>query len=282
MVLNDIYAEIEKVKELEGVDSEVIGYSLLGRPIIALHIGSYEGKQVLIQGSIHAREYITSLLLIEQIKFTKTQVFDGGFYFIPLVNPDGVALVLEGGKSVNCNLLREYLIKINNNSEDFSLWKANAAAVDLNVNFDADWGAGRQNVFQPSSSNFVGYYAQSEREVNNLINFANKIKPSMTLSYHSRGEVIYYGFNGQTIEQEKNDLFIASNVAEVTGYLIEKLSGSVGGFKDWTTRHLGVPALTIEVGSEEMKHPIGKEHLESIFNKNKLVPIVAMKSLTKL
>lgn len=280
MTVEEIQLQIENLSSLPGTEVYNIGYSLLGRPITAVHIGSYSGPQILIQGAIHAREYITSLLLIELVKFTNTQRFSGGFYFVPLMNPDGVALVLEGNSTIKCDVLKQYLTNIiNGGSEDFSLWKANANAVDLNVNFNADWGQGRQNVFCPAPANFVGYYPESEREVRTLINFAENIKPSMTISYHSRGEVIYYGFTGQTESELERDLLIASNVAEVTGYSVERSLGSVGGFKDWTTRFLNVPALTIEVGSSEMNHPIGDEFLPQIFEKNKYVPIVSMNSI---
>lgn len=279
MKLVDIQQAILGLGALPGVDVFNVGYSLLGRPITGVHIGSYSGDQILIQGAIHAREYITSLLLVELVKFTVNNQFSGGFYFIPMMNPDGVALVLEGASTLPCEALKQFLTNVNGGNSDFSLWKANANAVDLNVNFNADWGQGRQNVFCVAPANFVGYYPESEREVRALTAFALKNKPAMTISYHTRGEVIYYGFTGQTDAERERDLAIANNIAEVTGYTVETAEGSVAGFKDWTTRVLKVPALTIEVGSANMAHPIGEQYLNEIFEKNKLVPLVAMQSL---
>lgn len=69
--------------------------------------------------------------------------------FVPLVNPDGAMLVkysLDGAEFSS----REFLKRVNNNSTDFSKWKANGRAVDLNVNFDADFGKGESNVFYPA------------------------------------------------------------------------------------------------------------------------------------
>ncbi len=279
MKLVDIQQAILGLGALPGVDVFNVGYSLLGRPITGVHIGSYSGDQILIQGAIHAREYITSLLLVELVKFTVNNQFSGGFYFIPMMNPDGVALVLEGASTLPCEALKQFLTNVNGGNSDFSLWKANANAVDLNVNFNADWGQGRQNVFCVAPANFVGYYPESEREVRALTAFALKNKPAMTISYHTRGEVIYYGFTGQTDAERERDLAIANNIAEVTGYTVETAEGSVAGFKDWTTRVIKVPALTIEVGSANMAHPIGEQYLNEIFEKNKLVPLVAMQSL---
>ena len=279
MTIQEINQRILNLGSLPNVDVFNMGYSLLGRPIIGVHIGSYSGNQILIQGAIHAREYITALLLIEQVKYLATQNFQGGFYFIPMMNPDGVDLVLEGTKNIPCEKLRQFLLLVNDGSEDFSEWKPNANAVDMNTNFDADWGQGTQNVFCPAPANFVGYYPNSEREVRELEEFALKNRPQMTISYHSRGEVIYYGFTGQTDEELARDLRIASEIAEVTGYQVLRSYGSVAGFKDWTTRVLNVPAVTIEVGNFSMGSPITEEYLPEIFEQNKLVPQTAMNAL---
>ena len=64
---------------------------------------------------------------------------------------------------------RKQLLNINKNSEDFSLWKANARGVDINVNFDADWGEGRYNLTYPSSANYIGKDANSEEETRAIV-----------------------------------------------------------------------------------------------------------------
>ena len=279
MTVQEINEKILALGELPNVDVFNMGYSLLSKPIIGVHIGSYTGNQILIQGAIHAREYITALLLIEQVKYLADKQFEGGFYFIPLMNPDGVDLVLEGTKNIHCEKLRDFLLLVNDGNEDFSEWKANANAVDMNTNFDADWGQGKQNVFCVAPANFVGYYPNSEREVRELENFALKNRPQMTISYHSRGEVIYYGFTGQSDDELARDLKIASEIAEVTGYQVLRSLGSVAGFKDWTTRVLNVPAVTIEVGNFDMGSPITEAYLSEIFERNKLVPETAMNAL---
>ena len=193
MTLTDIYTDIENLANLPGVDLTTIGYSVLNNPIYAVHIGDYQGDQIIVEGAIHAREYITSLLLVEMVKYLHDKVSGYGIYFIPLVNPDGVGLVLEGADNLP-EETKDFVLSINGGSNDFSLWKANINAVDLNVNFDALWGGGSQNVTYPSSGNFIGYEPNSEPEVQALIAFTESIKPVLTLSYHTKGEVIYYGF----------------------------------------------------------------------------------------
>lgn len=278
MTLQDIFTDIENLGSLEGVDVSVLARTDFDIPIYLVHVGPYDGVQIIVEGSIHAREYITSLLLIEQIKYLHDEPLDFGIYFVPLVNPDGVRLVLEGADWLP-EETRQFLLMVNGGSADFSQWKANANAVDPNVNFDALWGGGSQNVTYPSPANYIGPSPNSEKEVQALIDLTNKVQPVLTLSYHTKGQVIYYGFEVLTPEQIARDAQIANEIAAVTGYVPIKTEASTGGYPDWVSLNFGVPAYTIEVGSPALAHPIGLQHLPGIFEKNKNVPIVAFNAL---
>ena len=179
---------VQRIVDLqdEGLELFNAGKSVLGKNILATHVGSYDGVQILIQGGIHAREYISTLLMIEQARYLHTTeaVQKGGIYFVFLTNPDGAEIVLDGIDSVPCDITKQYL-SLANGGFDFSKYKANINLVDLNTNFDADWGGGSQNVRCPSTEDFIGFYPNSEREVQNLINFTLQTKPSLTISYHS-------------------------------------------------------------------------------------------------
>lgn len=282
MTINEIYDQIYSLAGLPGVDFFTVGYSLLSQPVYGVHIGSYDGNQLLIEGAIHAREYITALLIVDLVKYLYDKPIDGGIYFIPMVNPDGVQLVLEGTTGLKCEKQAEFLTNVNDGSTDFSQWKADANAVDLNVNFDALWGGGSQNVFCPAPGNFVGYYPNSEREVNNLINFTLKNQPNATISYHTKGEVIYYGFEVLDQNQLARDLNIAEAIRDVTGYQIIKTENSTGGYSDWVSLNLGVPAYTIEVGESTLAHPIGLDQLPKIFEQNKDVPLTVLNKLNQI
>lgn len=262
----------------EGLELFNVGKSTLGKNILATHVGSFDGTQIIIQGGIHAREYISSLLMVEQARYlyVNNLVKDGGIYFIFLTNPDGAEIALDGIDQIPCEITRQYLTLGNNNSNDFSTFKANVNLVDLNTNFDADWGEGGQNVFCPNAENFVGFYPNSEREVQNLINFTQKIKPSLTISYHSKGEVIYYGFEGESEQNIVRDRAIGEQLSFLTGYPLIFTENSTGGYKDWCIKNLQIPAYTIEVGSNSLSHPIGEENLPEIFEQNKDVPLLAL------
>lgn len=286
-----------ELKNLEKMGAKVfcVGKSVLKRPIFCVQIGNGE-KRILVQYAIHAREHITTHLAFLQAKKLLSEKVHGTVFLIPLSNPDGVCLATEGLKSLEnlwqdvklCENLfpfceksatfgtlklkkiKQNLLKMNNNSPDFSLWKANILGVDLNVNFDAHWGKGKFNVFSPAPQNHVGKHSNSEPETQTLI-FALKItKPHMTISYHSKGEMIFWRFFQDKNTLKKHKIF-AKEISKQTGYALKKSPKSVGGFKDFCIEKFGLPSLTIEVGSDKLKHPILKKHILKIWKQNENV-----------
>lgn len=226
----------------------VIGKSLFNKPIYCFKVAVTNRPVIIFQYAIHAREYITTHLALEQIKAHVLTKKTGTVYFIPAVNPDGIAI---------CN-------------RDNPLYKANGRGVDLNVNFDARWGTGKSNTTQCGSENYIGKFPFSEPETIALKEFTLKVKPDATVSYHSKGEEIYWQFF-QKGKRAIRDLGLAQAVAKETGYNIKETPYSAGGYKDWCIEKLKIPALTIEVGSDLLSHPIKKEQLEFIYQKNRNV-----------
>lgn len=273
---------INSLSSLEAVDSFEVGESTMGQKIYGYHIGSYTGPQILIESGIHAREYPAILVVIGMAEYLATisSTLAGGVYIIPLVNPDGVRLVLEGVDWLRCENWREYILSLNGGSLDFSEWKASATAVDLNVNFPALWGEGSQNVFCPSPANFVGFYPASEREVRLLIDYTYSIQPDLTLSYHTKGDVIYYGFEVLSPEELDRDRAIAEIISSINGYVPIKTENSVGGYSDWVSSYIGVPAYTIEVGAASLPTPIPLSAVPSAIESNKTVPSVLLNTLS--
>lgn len=276
MTFEELNSMIIGLSAIENIDFFTIGKSLFNQDIYGVHLGSYEGGQLFMEGGIHAREYPSTLFLIDEIKYLATQEFVGGIYIIPLSNPDGVRLVLDGVDWVDCERQRNYLLNLNNNITDFSDWKANGNGVDLNVNFDASWGEGKLNQFCPNFENFVGWYANSERETRVLEDFLNTIKPNISISWHTKGNIIYYGFESLSQEDLKRDEAIGETLSSVNGYPIIKTEGSVAGLSDWVSLNLNVPAYTIELYSFETIFPPAMEQQAQIFEKNKDVPLVAI------
>ena len=282
MTFEELNGKIIALGNNPNIDFFISGYSTLGQPIYAVHIGNYDGKQIFMEGGIHAREYPASIVLIDIIEYLATQPLNGGIYAIPLANPDGARIVLDGLDWIKCEKLRDFILQINDNSSDFSQWKADAMAVDLNVNFDAIWGEGAQNVFCPAPGNFVGYYPESEREVRELIDFTYRINPDLTLSFHTKGDVIYYGFEVLTPEELARDEELAQFISSINGYTPIKTVNSVGGYSDWVSQYIRVPAFTIEIGPVTAPTPIPLEYVAPAVEANKNVPIELLNKLNEM
>ncbi|MBE5739112.1 MAG: hypothetical protein E7354_05240 [Clostridiales bacterium] len=283
ITFEEIMSEVMSLSTLDGVDFFEVGSSTMGQKIYGLHIGPYTGKQILIEAGLHAREYPATLVVVGMAGYLASisTTLDGGVYIIPLANPDGVRIVLNGVDWLNCENWRNYLLSLNNDSLDFSQWKASATSVDLNVNFPALWGEGSQNVFCPAPANFVGFYPASEREVRLLMDFTYRVSPDLTLSYHTKGDVIYYGFETLSTEELSRDLAIANIISSINTYTPIRTENSVGGYSDWVSLELGVPAFTIEVGDPSLPTPIPLSAVEPAIELNKGVPEALLSALNQ-
>ena len=269
---SDLLSEMEKFCQY-GVETGVVGESELKQHIPYVFVGKKNGNYMIVQGAMHAREHITALLcvcLAKHLVKNSQLSLDGGIYFVPMTNPDGVRLVQEGVGWIKDKERKSNLLKINGGS-DFTLWKANADGVDLNVNFDAQWGQGVQNGYFKSSQNYVGRAPFSAAETRSLAEFTKRINPVVTLSYHCKGEEIYWEFN-QTSRRRYRDKRYADAIARYTGYKLVTLNGSVGGYKDWCVDKLHIPAYTIEVGSDSYEHPFPYSQLSTIVQQNLDLP----------
>ena len=189
----------------------------------------------------------------------------GGVWVLPLMNPDGALLAQEGLEAV-CKERREFLLDVNK-TEDFSLWKANAEGVDLNLNFPARWGKGRGNVTYPAPHGYIGKEPLSAPESSALALFTEEVRPDYTLSWHTKGEEIYWRFH-QPLARAMRDKRLAKILSRETGYPLKNTPFSAGGYKDWCVQTLKIPAFTVEVGADERAHPLGQTELADVVKKN--------------
>lgn len=246
--LQTILQNIEKVANFK----LIIGKSVKNKPIFAFHFGRFDASQILLTASTHAREYVSTAVGYEMIKACSFKNI--GVWFIPLVNPDGVEIVL---------------------SQKQKLYKANANLVDINVNFNANWGKGKSNVFKPHYENYVGPRPESEIETQTLTNFTRRLRPHFVLNLHTKGEVLYYGdfLRG---ENKGKDRILASQISNITGFPKIKTSGSFGGFSDWCEMSQNIPAITLELGSDSLTHPIPLSQTNNLSSKVKNILNVFM------
>lgn len=228
-----------------------IGQSVFSREIFAFVKGR-GNPHALIFGGIHARECVTADVVM--------RLYDNydeslpAICFVPLVNPDGAMLVkysLDGAEFSS----REFLKRVNNNSTDFSKWKANGRAVDLNVNFDADFGKGESNVFYPAPENYVGERAFSEPETLAMKKLTEKFGFKAAMCLHTKGNLIYYGY--KKLKCYKN---YVKMIAAATGLPAVTSDGSAGGYKDWFLKNGFGFSITAELGDDYLMHPISRDY----------------------
>jgi hypothetical protein len=246
----DIYREITRFYKGVQTEKRIIGTSLLKRNLYALKVG--EGSPVGIATyAIHGREWISARLA--KAHFARGVV--GSVWILPLVNPDGALLSQRGLFSAKYSPYERFLSAYSD--RELRLWKANARGVDLNVNFDAQWGKGKHNAFRRGAENYVGNTPFSEPESRALRDFTLEIAPDYTVSFHTKGEEIYWYF-GQSMHTCLRDFRIGQALSISTGYPMKLAEGSVGGYKDWCIAHLGIPSYTVELGSDRFFHPLGR------------------------
>ena len=232
----NIYEKVGKELRASGADVFSIGHSACGADILCAHKGGYDGTQIIVTAAIHARECYTALAVLRQAREFDA---DDGAYFVPLVNPDG-AVFFETGDDLGSKFLRA-------NKAHRRDWKANAAGVDLNCNFDALFGRGALNTFSPGPHGYVGEKPFCAPESKALADFTLDVKPRATVSYHCMGGELYWEFF-QTGERRARDEEFAKVVADRIS--VKKVDGdlcSAGGYKDWCVSVLGIPAVTVEL-----------------------------------
>ena len=300
---NQTYSYNQMVKDLEALKRTYpdqmtyhsIGQSAYGREIYAVKIG--RGEQTIhLNGSHHAREWMTSSLLMEMIDvylmFDRYEYNLKGYdvhdlldevsiWFVPMLNPDGVTLQQQGLTAFPSST-HAPLIKMNYGSGDFTRWKANAEGIDLNRQYPMLWEEVEHSPKSPAYMNFKGTAPLQASEARALYDFTNEIKPDVTLAYHSSGEIIFWHFN-QPDAQAKTDKVYADLVSNITGYGLVKpnVQTSGSGYKDWFVTEHNKPGLTVEVSPSVGERHVPLWRFPSIWDKNKHVPLAVMTQVIK-
>lgn len=234
-----------------------VGKTVLGKPIQALEIGR-GAKKVQINASFHANEWITSPLLMAMLNSyllsltnvrplrglnTMPYYQDVTLTIVPMVNADGVDLVLNGPPPAR----REEVLRINKGSTDFSGWKANIRGVDLNNQFPAKWEVEKERKEEkaPAPRDFPGYSPLSEPESIAMANLARNNQYDRMLAFHTQGAEFYWGYEGM---EPPESAVIAREFARVSGYQSVQYIDSFAGYKDWFIQDFRRPGFTIELG----------------------------------
>ncbi len=250
-----------------------IGYSVLGQPLQLFKVGTGH-IHLHMNAAMHANEWLTAFALIAWgRRWTEQwQTFfpEYTLWLVPLVNPDGVQLVMSGSLADPACMAK--VRAMNGESMDFSNWKANARGVDLNDQFPAGWrdeyvrrSEEREacgQTYAPGARDYCGVEPLSEPEAVALVEFVRRQSFSTVIALHSQGEEIYWNYRG--FEPDGAEL-MAQTMAAASGYRAVRLAESDAGFKDWFIEQFRKPGFTIELGYGQ--NPLPVEQLATICDK---------------
>jgi g-D-glutamyl-meso-diaminopimelate peptidase len=272
-LMNDIKRLLEVYPFLQ---IPVIGKTVLGKKIPEIVIGKGE-KRVHYNGSFHANEWITTSIIMTFLNdyllaLTNHNLIRGLPMFplyqqsilsiVPMVNPDGVDLVLHGPPEIeNWN---KRVVDFNKGSTDFTDWKANIRGVDLNDQFPARWELEKaRNQTEPGPRDFVGEKPLSEPEAMAMAKLIKKRDFVRVLAFHTQGEVIYWGFENHEPPESED---IVKEFSRVSGYEPIKTIESYAGCKDWFIQDWKRPGFTIELGRGI--NPLPLSQFDEIYQKS--------------
>lgn len=272
------------------LETGTIGSSVLGKKLYYLRLG-HGPVEVSYNGAHHSLEWITTPMLMKFIEnFSKAYSEDANIrgynirslwssssiYIIPMVNPDGVNLVLEGLSPLNP--FYQNLLTWNRTGQPFSqVWNANIRGVDLNRNYPAGWEEAKAQeaslgINGPGPTRYGGPSPLSEPETQAMVNFTRQHKFKLVIAYHTQGQVIYWMYKDIIPPRAFQ---IAQVFSAATGYplSITPYEAAYAGYKDWFIEEFVRPGYTFEVGIG--KNPLPISQFSEIYNDNEEAMLVA-------
>ena len=275
----------ELVRTYPQCRSELLTASAFQRPIRTLVLGTGDRK-VLFTAAHHANEWITALVLLKFAEDLAQAVSENGqiygidaqtilkaatIYMVPMVDPDGVDLVV--GAIQPGSLEYENARRLADNYPQIPFpegWKANLLGVDLNLQYPALWLRAREIKFaqgytRPGPRDYVGRAPLNQLESRALAELTEELEPALVLAYHTQGKVIYWQFQDIPVPGARA---LAEEFARLSGYALEDVpeESSYAGYKDWFIQSFRRPGFTIEVGSGE--NPLPLSQFDEIYRDN--------------
>lgn len=266
-----------------------IGQSVEGRTLYALTLGTGK-KEILMDGSFHAREHMTTNVLMEMIEHyvrhyvneTKMQGYDVNkllqkvsIVFVPMVNPDGVTLA-QGGK---VKTSRAKLVAINSGSTNFDRWKANANGGDLNRQFAVNWQSIKNT--KPSFKGYKGTAPYTEPEAVAMKRLIDQGNHLAYVSYHSSGQIIYWGRAKTQFARTKK---LVKGVSNITGYQmmpVTKSNAPTAASEDYFTQTKDRPAMTVEIAPFAGEASVPLKQWGNVWKRNATVGLYAAREASK-
>ena len=253
----------------------VIGSSSLGKEIKEIRVGTGK-KKIHINASLHANEWITSLVLMEWLNEYLVAVTNGGrighclalelfqecdVSIVGMANPDGVDLVIEGPPEE----LASVMVELNGGKSDFYGWKADIEGVDLNRQFPANWNTMKERHSSgPGPRDYPGERPLTQKEAIALTELVRRENFDRVIALHTQGHEFYWGYNGF---EPQLSAIMAREFARKSSYASIQYVDSHAGFKDWFIQEYKRPGFTLELGKGV--NPLPLSQFNAIYEETK-------------
>ncbi len=276
-----------------------IGESHDSRDIVLLKLGCGQ-KYIVCCGGVHGRETINPVVLLRIIEYYAeyyinyrehrydlmmklksprlylkeeyVQMLYGAcinellqtftILFVPLLNPDGYMISLQGYGTISSPELKEQCLAM---GQPYPEWKYNGRGVDINRNFPC-------RLWKPKHPSDT---PASEKETKALIKLFHDYRTRGFLDFHSRGKQIYYYRSQMPDSYNRRQLEIACRFQNITDYVlmqpeVEINTGDSGGNTvHYYSETFKKPALTIETVEEEATFPMDWQYRLQTFEELK-------------
>ncbi len=279
--------------EKYGIQKEVIGTTLFGRDIVCFKVGNDNAsRKMLVVSGVNGSEHDNALVMMKQIETylaDTASTFHGRkyaeifnvcqVYFVPMLNPDGIELSINGLASVpeqyrqSVEQIAKYsaengLMKEN----DYSLWNANGQGIDVSINFGNSFIVSSTLSSQPASKNFPGEEFETN-EAKAIRDLCHKVNFETATQYAGKGNLVDWSFGQNISAQVSRDL--ASGLSDNTGFTIIS-NGPNRDFcitvnlAQWFIYEFDRPGFTVMMGENT---PYTKNDVQSMWNALSTAPL---------
>ena len=287
------------------VDVHILGFSEFGQaiPIMKIHNSNNDTtkRPVLFVANLHAREFFSSKFLMKFCnQFLLSLKDESGLYknaesyldlydmyVVPLANPDGLKIAQEDWEGIENH--RADINKIKRIGP-FSDWKANGKGIDLNNNFDdGNFHLKHGRLFEenPASQGHKGDYPCQAIEAKLIQDLIDSIRPVLTLSFHTKGDVLFWADRGTHDKFRGLDTKLNKRVSRECGLIMARVSQNpkdyAAGLENYVRAKTGTIGVCVELSrpnNKEAQHPPEKFN-ELVWQKCKRLPLIYLEELSK-
>ena len=278
--------------------SVAFGKSAFGRDLLSIVLGNENSSnKVVIVGGMGGSEYGISILLTKQIETYCARSNDKyrgaayrdifancAIYFVPMLNPDGVEININGLASVpekSKNFVKEiydYSVsaKLLNSALGFKNWNSNGQGVDLNKNFGIGTVASQKIQSRSASSGYPSIGTADQPETKALCEYIKKSSFSSMLVYAGTGNLIDWYFGQNACLQESVN--ISSDIAALSGYTVlsngqSKANCAYVSLMGWFLSEFDRPAFNVSVGNREENTAMTQADITNAWSANSVLPL---------